>query len=95
MKLDAALGHEAPAAFAAPLNRQWLAPLRSPGSAPQAIASTAPMRNNHGPALIPAGWNHGVTSGLAGLNPDEAYGANEMQLVAGLAPPAATIQLAA
>ena len=30
-------------------------PLRPAGSAPQAIAAPAPMRNNYGPALIPAG----------------------------------------
>jgi putative transposase len=34
-------------------------------------------------------------SGLAGLTPDEAYGANEMRSLAGLAPPAKTLQLAA
>ena len=34
-------------------------------------------------------------SGLAGQTPDEAYGANEMQPLAGLAPPAKTLQLAA
>jgi len=34
-------------------------------------------------------------SGLAGLTPDQAYGTNEIQLVAGLAPPPATLQLAA
>ena len=50
-----ALGYETPAAFAAELNKQWPVPLRPSGSAPQAIASPAPMRNNHGPALIPAG----------------------------------------
>ena len=49
------LGYETPAAFAAELNKQWPVPLRPSGSAPQAIASTAPMRNNHGSALIPAG----------------------------------------
>ena len=32
---------------------------------------------------------------LAGQTPDEAYGANEMQPLAGLAPPAKTLQLAA
>mgnify|MGYP003853016155 CR=1 FL=1 len=50
-----ALGYETPAAFAAELNKQWPVPLRPSGSAPQAIASTAPMRNNNRPALIPAG----------------------------------------
>jgi len=50
-----ALGYETPAAFAAELNKQWSVPLRPPGSAPKAIASPAPMRNNYGPALIPAG----------------------------------------
>ena len=50
-----ALGYETPAAFAAELKKQWPVPLRPSGSAPQAIASPAPMRNNHGPALIPAG----------------------------------------
>ena len=34
-------------------------------------------------------------SGLAGLTPDEAYGVNEMRPLAGLAPPAKTLQLAA
>ena len=34
-------------------------------------------------------------SGLAGLTPDEAYRANEMQPLVGLAPPAKTLQLAA
>ena len=42
-----ALGYETPAAFAAELNKQWPAPLRPSGSAPQAIASTAPMRSNN------------------------------------------------
>jgi transposase InsO family protein len=50
-----ALGYETPAAFAAKLNKQWPVPLRPSGSAPQAIASHAPMRNNNRPALIPAG----------------------------------------
>ncbi|MFZ4109260.1 MAG: IS3 family transposase, partial [Polymorphobacter sp.] len=50
-----ALGYETPAAFAAELNKQWPVPLRPSGSAPQAIASPAPMRNNCGPALIPVG----------------------------------------
>ena len=34
-------------------------------------------------------------SGLAGQTPDEAYGAGETKPLAGLAPPAATLQLAA
>jgi transposase InsO family protein len=50
-----ALGYETPAAFSAELNKQWPAPLRPSGSAPQAIASPAPMRNNCGQAIIPAG----------------------------------------
>jgi putative transposase len=50
-----ALGYETPAAFAAELNKQWPVPLRPSGSSLQAIASTAPMRSDHGPALIPAG----------------------------------------
>ena len=50
-----ALGYETPAAFAAELNKQWPVPLRPSGAAPQAIASPAPMRNNYGPDLIPAG----------------------------------------
>ncbi len=50
-----ALGYATPAAFAAELNKQRPAPLRPSGSAPQAIASTAPRRNNNRPALIPAG----------------------------------------
>ncbi|HUD29503.1 MAG TPA: IS3 family transposase [Novosphingobium sp.] len=39
------LGYETPAAFAAELQKQWPAPLRPTGSAPQAIASSALMRN--------------------------------------------------
>jgi transposase InsO family protein len=39
------LGYETPAAFAAELQKQWPAPLRPTGSAPQAIASYALMRN--------------------------------------------------
>lgn len=39
------LGYETPAAFAAELHKQWPAALRPTGSAPQAIASTALMRN--------------------------------------------------
>jgi len=39
------LGYETTAAYAAELERQWPAPLRPAGSATQAIASTAPMRN--------------------------------------------------
>jgi hypothetical protein len=50
-----ALGYETPAAFAAELKKQWPVPLCPSGSAPQAIASPAPIRNNYGPALIPAG----------------------------------------
>ena len=50
-----ALGYETPAAFAAELHKQWPAPLRPTGSAPQAIASTAPMRNNNRQALAHAG----------------------------------------
>ena len=50
-----ALGYETPAAFAAELNKQWPVPLRPSGAAQQAIASPAPMRNNCGQALIPAG----------------------------------------
>ena len=50
-----ALGYATPAAFAAELNKQWPVPLRPSGSAPQAIASTVPMRKNHSQALIPAG----------------------------------------
>jgi putative transposase len=34
-----------------------------------------------------------TTSGLAGLNPDKAYGPDAMQLLAGLAPPAAKLRL--
>ena len=40
-----ALGYETPAAFAAELHKQWPTPLRPTGSAPQAIASSALMRN--------------------------------------------------
>lgn len=50
-----ALGYETPAAFAAELNKQWPAPLRPSGSAPQAIAFTAPMRNNNRLTPITAG----------------------------------------
>jgi hypothetical protein len=39
------LGYETPAAFAAGLDRQWLASLRPAGSATKAIATTALMRN--------------------------------------------------
>ena len=39
------LGYETPAAFAAELNKQWPAPLRPTGSAAQAIAYPALMRN--------------------------------------------------
>jgi putative transposase len=40
-----ALGYEAPAAFAAELHKQWPAPLCPTGSAAQAIAYPALMRN--------------------------------------------------
>ena len=40
-----ALGYQTPADFAAKLHTQWPASLRPTGSAAQAIASTAPMRN--------------------------------------------------
>ena len=40
------LEYETPAAFAAKLDRQWPASLCPAGSAAQAIASTALMRNN-------------------------------------------------
>jgi putative transposase len=50
-----ALGYETPAALAAELNKQWPAPLRPAGSAPKAVASAAPMRNNDRQTLIPAG----------------------------------------
>lgn len=40
-----ALGYETPAAFAAELHQQWPAALRHTGSAPQAIAHPALMRN--------------------------------------------------
>jgi transposase InsO family protein len=40
-----ALGYETPPAFVAKLHKQWPAPLRPAGSATQAIASTALMRN--------------------------------------------------
>ncbi|WP_244970582.1 integrase core domain-containing protein, partial [Novosphingobium aerophilum] len=43
-----ALGYETPAAFAAELHKQWPAPLRPTGSAPQAIAYPALMRNKTG-----------------------------------------------
>ena len=39
------LGYETPAAFAAKMDKQWPASLRPTGSATQAIASTALMRN--------------------------------------------------
>jgi transposase InsO family protein len=42
-----ALGYETPAAFTDELNKKWPALLRPSGSAPQAIASTAPMRKNN------------------------------------------------
>jgi hypothetical protein len=44
-----------PSGDAAELKMQRPLPLRPAGSAPQAIAATAPMRKNYGPALIPAG----------------------------------------
>ena len=40
-----ALGYETPAAFAAELHKQWPASLRPTGSAAQAIAQPALMRN--------------------------------------------------
>lgn len=40
-----ALGYETPAAFAAELHKQWPVQLRPSGSAAQAIAYTALMRN--------------------------------------------------
>lgn len=40
-----ALGHETPGAIAAELHKQWPAPLRPTGSAAQAIAQPALMRN--------------------------------------------------
>lgn len=39
------LGYDTPATFAAELHKQWPAPLRPTGSATQAIAYPAPMRN--------------------------------------------------
>jgi len=39
------LGYDTPAAFAAELNKQWPASLRPTGSAAQAIAQPALMRN--------------------------------------------------
>ena len=47
-----ALGYETPPAFVAELNKQWSTPVRPPGYAPQAIASTATTRNNNRSALI-------------------------------------------
>lgn len=41
----ASLGYETPAAFASELQKQWPAPLRPTGSAPQTIASSALMRS--------------------------------------------------
>jgi len=61
-----ALGYDTSAAFAAALNKQLPAPLRPSGSAPHAIASTAPMRKNYGPALIHRG---GKSGGQVSLNP--------------------------
>lgn len=44
-RAHSSLGYETSAAFAAELHKQWPAALRPTGSAPQAIASTALMRN--------------------------------------------------
>jgi putative transposase len=49
------LGYATPAAFAAELNKQWPASLRPTGSAAQAIAYTALMRDNNAEALIATG----------------------------------------
>ena len=49
------LGYVTPATFAADLNKQWPASLRPTGSATQAIACTALMRNNGAEALIATG----------------------------------------
>jgi putative transposase len=49
------LGYASPAAFAAELNKQWPAPLRPAGSAAQAIAYPAPMRDNSVETLIATG----------------------------------------
>ena len=49
------LGYATPAAFAAELNEQWPASLRPTGSAAQAIAQPALMRNNDAETPIAAG----------------------------------------
>lgn len=49
------LGYATPAAFAAELNKQWPASLRPTGSAAQAIAYPALMRNNDDETLTPTG----------------------------------------
>jgi putative transposase len=49
------LGYATPAAFAAELNKQWPASLRPAGSAAQAIAYPALMRNNDAETLIATG----------------------------------------
>lgn len=49
------LGYATPAAFAAELNTQWPASLRPTGSAAQAIAYPALMRNNDAETLIVTG----------------------------------------
>lgn len=49
------LGYATPAAFAAELNKQWPASLRPTGSAAQAIAYPALMRNNDAETLIATG----------------------------------------
>ena len=49
------LGYATPAAFAAELNKQQPASLRPTGSATQAVAYTALMRNNDAEALIATG----------------------------------------
>ena len=49
------LGYATPAAFAVELNKQWPASLRPTGSAAQAIAQPAPMRNNDAKTLIANG----------------------------------------
>jgi len=43
-RLHSSLGYATPTAFAATLDKQWLASLCPAGSATQPIASTAPMR---------------------------------------------------
>jgi hypothetical protein len=48
-----ALGYETPAAFTDELNKKWPVPLRPSGSASQAIAPTAPMRENNWPNPLP------------------------------------------